>query len=165
LRRIDRLAHETGHPLNYLEHQKMKLSLPFAHLLGVKPAKSATTVSVPKATSQPTGKKSKRKASCSRKSFLDLIDEQSPMQRERAKYAKPAIALAVIPTAQHHDSPAEIAAKVIAAGEKARGGKPPYFKHDVVGDLMQRARIDKSTGIAAAILNAGAMVRGEQPII
>jgi len=78
-------------------------------------------------------------------------------QQRAAYYRQPA----ATPVAARAMTTSEVAAAIIAAGEKTRCGSSPRYAHERIAQMMARAKHDTTAGKAPAIIKAAAKARGE----
>lgn len=142
----------------------MSLVLRYAHLLGIRPPAAKTTARSVTAQTKMLPSKVRMRAP----SFLALLGTDFKMietagQREAKRLNRFQIqtepTAPTSPKASPRLTPKELAAQIIAAGEKARG--KPYYAHEAIKDLMARAKTDHVAGNVAAIIQAAAKARGE----
>ena len=83
----------------------------------------------------------------------------SPRFDRAALYVRPGQTKGAPDPSPQEISPAEVAAKITAAADKARGN--PHYAREAVSSLMARRRIDATAHQAAEIVKAAAKARGE----
>jgi hypothetical protein len=139
----------------------------FAHFLGIQDEKT----SVPILKKQPTLKQVKVEKVMENKALksptkLHRIDFSHLLAKGSANYEGSRVYEEANPAAYQEAPPkqmtsAEAANYIIEAGNKARGAGHPRQAFERVSEMLNRAKKDHVSGIAALIINSGGKARGE----